>query len=235
MAHRSRRRAVHPPHLARAGGPCPRPFERSLTTSCCRSRARWRTSRLGLADRHPPATMATIIGPPRSVAAGDGARSGSRRPAQPRNGGYPGVGSTPRGRTSRRLSVPTRREPQSVRHHPAHPGRRGERLNAGVILLCRPRRYLGAHIRLDEARLAAFAPGWLQRPSILTSRRSRHRRWRAVRRADRPAGLSGAVPLARRPGQDDHPAIGRPHRPDRRSGRRARAPVRIARGPSPRR
>jgi DUF3037 family protein len=36
---------------------------------------------------------------------------------------------------------------------------RGECLNVGIVLLCRPRRYLGARIRLDEARLAAFAPG----------------------------------------------------------------------------
>lgn len=35
---------------------------------------------------------------------------------------------------------------------------RGETLNVGVILLCRPRRYLGARIHLDEARLGAFAP-----------------------------------------------------------------------------
>jgi hypothetical protein len=35
---------------------------------------------------------------------------------------------------------------------------RGESLNAGVILLCRPRRFLGARVGLDEARLAALAP-----------------------------------------------------------------------------
>lgn len=35
---------------------------------------------------------------------------------------------------------------------------RGECLNVGIVLLCRPRRYLGARILLDEARLAAFAP-----------------------------------------------------------------------------
>ena len=35
---------------------------------------------------------------------------------------------------------------------------RGECLNVGVILLCRPTRYLGARIALDERRLAAFAP-----------------------------------------------------------------------------
>ncbi len=35
---------------------------------------------------------------------------------------------------------------------------RGECLNVGVVLLCRPKRYLGARIELDEARLAALAP-----------------------------------------------------------------------------
>jgi hypothetical protein len=36
---------------------------------------------------------------------------------------------------------------------------RGECLNVGVILLCRPRRFIGARVALDPARLAAFAPG----------------------------------------------------------------------------
>ena len=36
---------------------------------------------------------------------------------------------------------------------------RGECLNAGVVLLCRPKRYLGARIGLDAARLAVIAPG----------------------------------------------------------------------------
>lgn len=35
---------------------------------------------------------------------------------------------------------------------------RGECLNVGVVLLCRPRRFLAARIHLDEQRLAAFAP-----------------------------------------------------------------------------
>ena len=35
---------------------------------------------------------------------------------------------------------------------------RGEQLNVGVILLCRGKRYLGARIELDEARVAAVAP-----------------------------------------------------------------------------
>ncbi len=36
---------------------------------------------------------------------------------------------------------------------------RGEYLNVGVIVLCRPQRFLEARIALDEARLLAFAPG----------------------------------------------------------------------------
>ena len=35
---------------------------------------------------------------------------------------------------------------------------RGETLNAGVVLLCRQRRFLGAKVALDEARLRALAP-----------------------------------------------------------------------------
>jgi Protein of unknown function (DUF3037) len=36
---------------------------------------------------------------------------------------------------------------------------RGERLNVGVALLCPERRFVGARVALDEARLAALAPG----------------------------------------------------------------------------
>jgi hypothetical protein len=36
---------------------------------------------------------------------------------------------------------------------------RGEAVNAGVVLFCRPKRFLGARIELDEALLAALAPG----------------------------------------------------------------------------
>ncbi len=35
---------------------------------------------------------------------------------------------------------------------------RGEFLNAGVILFCRPRRFLAARVALDERRLRALAP-----------------------------------------------------------------------------
>jgi hypothetical protein len=36
---------------------------------------------------------------------------------------------------------------------------RGERFNAGVVLFCRQRQFLGALMTLDEGRLAALAPG----------------------------------------------------------------------------
>ena len=36
---------------------------------------------------------------------------------------------------------------------------RGEGFNAGVILFCRPLRFLAARVHLDEALLARFAPG----------------------------------------------------------------------------
>ena len=36
---------------------------------------------------------------------------------------------------------------------------RGECLNAGVIVFCRPRRFLAARMALDTARLRALAPG----------------------------------------------------------------------------
>jgi hypothetical protein len=36
---------------------------------------------------------------------------------------------------------------------------RGEAVNAGVVLFCRPLRFLGARTQLDEALLLALAPG----------------------------------------------------------------------------
>src|SRR4029078_137681 len=36
---------------------------------------------------------------------------------------------------------------------------RGESVSAGVVLFCRPKRFLGARTELDEALLAALAPG----------------------------------------------------------------------------
>jgi hypothetical protein len=36
---------------------------------------------------------------------------------------------------------------------------RGEAMNAGVVLFCRPLRFLGARVELDERLLAVLAPG----------------------------------------------------------------------------
>jgi len=36
---------------------------------------------------------------------------------------------------------------------------RGESMNAGIVLLCRPERFLGARVALDEGRLRALDPG----------------------------------------------------------------------------
>lgn len=36
---------------------------------------------------------------------------------------------------------------------------RGEAMNAGIVLLCRPKPYVGARVALDEARLRALDPG----------------------------------------------------------------------------
>jgi hypothetical protein len=55
--------------------------------------------------------------------------------------------------------VPAGRDPFSyaiVRVMPSV--ERGERLNAGVVLFSRPRRFLGARVALDDRRLAALAP-----------------------------------------------------------------------------
>jgi hypothetical protein len=35
---------------------------------------------------------------------------------------------------------------------------RGEAFNAGIVLMCRPRRFLGARVRLDDGLLAAMSP-----------------------------------------------------------------------------
>jgi hypothetical protein len=42
---------------------------------------------------------------------------------------------------------------------------RGEAVNVGIILFCRPRRFLQARVELDEAVVRALAPGW--EPSVV--------------------------------------------------------------------
>ena len=73
------------------------------------------------------------------------------------------AGSSRRGRSSRRPSVPGSLPPEArpfqyviVRVVPRVD--RGEQLNAGVVLYSAPLEYLAARMQLDEARLAALAP-----------------------------------------------------------------------------
>ena len=104
----------------------------------------------------------------------------------------------------------------------------------GIVLHSRPRRFLDARVELD--------PGGppRARPRLRPGRGPRpprddpaDRGRRSGRRADRPAEPSRALPLAGRPEQHDRPAVGGPHRPDRRPGGHARAPLRDARPRSP--
>ena len=64
---------------------------------------------------------------------------------------------------------------------------RGERLNAGVVLLCRPRRFLGSRTVVDAARLKALAPDL--DPDVVAAHLS------AIDRI--AAGDPGAGPIAR--------------------------------------
>ena len=107
---------------------------------------------------------------------------------------------------------------------------RGECVNAGVVLFCRPRRFLAARVELDEERLRALAPDAdldAVRGHLDALVRDRGRRPR--RRADRRAARVGALPLARRAVEHDHPVLAGAHGPERRPRGGARAAARAAR------
>ena len=65
------------------------------------------------------------------------------------------------------MSAPDRGAPAAARRAPFQYAalrvvphvERGEAVNAGVVLFCRPLRFLGARTHLDEALLAALSPG----------------------------------------------------------------------------
>ena len=108
---------------------------------------------------------------------------------------------------------------------------RGECLNVGVVLLCRPTRFLGARIALDERRLAALRAGSRSRDDPAAPRRDRAGRRRATRRPDRSRGLGQAERfhwLVAPSSTIIQPSDG-PHRAVRRPGGRARPPRRDAR------
>jgi Protein of unknown function (DUF3037) len=70
---------------------------------------------------------------------------------------------------------------------------RGESLNAGVILLCRPKRFLAARTSLDRRRLAALAPD--VDPATIESHLAVVER---IAAGDRDAGPIGALSIGER-------------------------------------
>ena len=106
---------------------------------------------------------------------------------------------------------------------------RGECVNAGVVLFCRPRQFLAASVALDEQRLLALAPGVdLEAVRGHLDALGRIAAGDPVRGRDRGAAGVRAVPLAGRAGEHDHPVLAGAHRADRRPRGRARAARRAA-------
>jgi Protein of unknown function (DUF3037) len=70
---------------------------------------------------------------------------------------------------------------------------RGECVNAGVVLFCRPRRYLEARVELDEARLRALAPD-----ADLDAVHAHLDALRRIAAGDAAAGAIAALPASER-------------------------------------
>ncbi len=110
----------------------------------------------------PAAPGAADRGDPRRLAAGRGRAARARTPIAGRTSTTSSRASSRRVRSSRRPSVPARPDGRSpfeyaiVRVVPRV--ERGEMLNAGIVLMSRPRRFLGARVLLDEGVLVAMAP-----------------------------------------------------------------------------
>ena len=114
------------------------------------------------ATRPTSTTSSAASAPPRAfVEAAEDARLGRA----------PRGGLTMAGRAAARAASDPRRHPYEYAIIRVVPRvERGERLNAGVVLFCRPRRFLAARVHLDEARLRALDPTPTRRRSAPTSR-----------------------------------------------------------------
>jgi hypothetical protein len=82
----------------------------------------------------------------------------ARQSAAPTSEPFCAPGWRRRGSLSRRLSVPERKAFQYTILRVVPRIERGECINVGVILFCPQRRFLGARIELDDARLRALDP-----------------------------------------------------------------------------
>ena len=216
VADRPRRRALPP---ARLGGPAgrraPRRSRRSATTCCCRARAAsrrptrgWRrgsTPRRRRARRRrscPDDVVRARASAPQYV------EYLCRRLEAPR-------GFAAEAEEARRAAGASPFQYAIVRVVPRV--ERGECVNAGVVAVLPARAASSPRaIELDEARLRALAPDAdLDGDPRRTSTRSRGSPRATRRRADRRAAGVGALPLARRAVEHDHPDLARAHRADR--------------------
>ena len=108
---------------------------------------------------------------------------------------------------------------------------RGEAVNAGVVLFCRPLRFLGAKTQLDEGLLKALAPDC--DPVAVSTLLQTMERIAAGDPDGGPIAAAAAVralPLAGRAGEHDRAARAGPHRPDERPERGTRESFRATRG-----
>ena len=228
VADRPRRRALPP---ARVGGPARRraaPVPRDPQPRAAAARPATSGRPTSGSRRGSPARWSTTSSP-RCPATGS-PRAPARSTRRTCTGGSrPRAGSPPRPR--RRAVPPSPFQYAIVRVVPRV--ERGECVNAGVVLFCRPRRFLAARVALDAARVlrarARRRPGRGARPP----RRVRaDRGGRSAGRADGGAPAVGALPLARRAVEHGDPVLAGPHRAHRRPAGRARAARRAPRGMS---
>ena len=225
VADRPRRRAVHPPHLARSGRTRPAAVRRDPRprAAAVRGLDRRRRRPPGAADRPGVARRHRRAHPGRVARAELGLAGPGAQRARLRR--LPG--RAPRGaarRSWRRRTVPVPREPFEyaiVRVVPRV--ERGEAFNAGIVAVLAGRTGSWARAtELDERRLDGARAGTATRDlSGRTSRRSRGSRPEPRRPAPSRRSIGGAIPLARGAVVDDHPAVRGPHGADRRSGSEA--------------
>ena len=203
-----------------------RPFERLPTTSCCPWRARsWRRT-TGSRDARRPrpsrrsSRRSRTRGSPDHPVAGDADAQRRlyvgylRRRLDRASPVHRGGRACPR----RRLALPVRDNPcRATRGARRAAQRRGR-------LLCRGKRYLGARVALDEARLARLprTSTWPRCAPISTPSNGSPR---ATRRQGRSPGWARrTVPLAGPAVSDHDPAVGGPYRVQRRPAPGARGP-----------